>query len=249
MGRLSEWEEYRLAVASSAPTKPVSYEVIKAAVKALRFCKQYQNLVDELAFRNCSYNGPGSEIKYDQVLQGLVNVNLGSAALSLEEQLSRGVASLSGLVSSSAQAEAELAEILMTEEVWQRKLNYAEMNPTTTESELQAIRQQVERISDARDELQERVRAEKAATEAEQDDDDDGEPVRELTDLEKAELKAETAQALADRLQAELAEAVSNILATTWLLHCTHDAGMTSWCLLSSLSDCGCFILFMFAER
>lgn len=211
MGRLAEWEEYRLGVASGAPTEPVSYDAIKDAVKALRFCKQYQSLVDELAFRNCAYNGPGSEIKYDQVLQGLVNVNLGSAALTLEEQLSRGVVSLSGFVSSSAQAEAELAEILMTEEVWQRKLNYAEMNPTTTESELRAIRQQVERISDAREELQERVRAESAANEAAQDDDDDdGEPVRELTDLEKAELKAEAAQALADRLQAELAEAVRN---------------------------------------
>ena len=196
-------------MASGTPTRSPPYDVVKAAVKALRFCKQYQNLVDELAFRNCRYNGPGSEIKYDQVLQGLVNVNLGTAALSLEEQLSRGVASMSGLVSSGAQAEAELAEILVTEEVWRKKLSYAEMNPTTTEPELQAIRQQVDRIADAREELQERVQAEKAAQE-EQDDDDDEEPVRELTDLEKAEQKAEAAQALADRLQEQLTEAVSN---------------------------------------
>ena len=54
-----------------------------------------------------------------------------------------------------------------------------------------------------------KVQAEKAAQE-EQDDDDDEEPVRELTDLEKAEQKAEAAQALADRLQEQLTEAVSN---------------------------------------
>ena len=167
-------------------------------------------MVDELAFRNCAYNGPGSEIKYDQVLQGLVNVNLGTAALSLEEQLSRGVASLSGFISSGAQAQAELAEILATEEVWEKKLSYAEMNPTTTEAELKSIRLQIQRLSDAREELQERINAEKAAKKAEEEDDEE-EPVRELSDLEKAQLKAQTAQALADRLQEQLAKAVSDL--------------------------------------
>lgn len=211
MTQLAEWEEYRLSLAEKT-SRSISYDVIKSAVKALRFCVQYQHIIDELKCRNCEYNGEGSEIKYDQVLQGLVNVNLGTAALSLEEQLSRNVVSLAGLVSSGAQAEAELAEMLHTEEVWQKKLKYAEMNPTTTEAELNSIRQQVERIAGAREELAERVKAEKAAQEAERDDDDDDddeEPVPELTDLEKAEQKAEAAQALADRLQTELAEAVS----------------------------------------
>jgi hypothetical protein len=140
----------------------------------------------------------------------LVSVNLGTAALSLEEQLSRGVASLSGLVSEGAQAEAELLEILLTEEVWQKKLSYAEMNPTTTEVELTAIRQQVERIVGAREELEERIQVERAAkAQADADEEDEEEPVPELTDLEKAEQKAETAQELANRLQEQLAEAVS----------------------------------------
>ena len=140
----------------------------------------------------------------------LVSVNLGTAALSLEEQLSRGVASLSGLVSEGAQAEAELLEILLTEEVWQKKLSYAEMNPTTTEVELTAIRQQVERIVGAREELEERIQVERAAkAQADADEEDEEEPVAELTDLEKAEQKAETAQELANRLQEQLAEAVS----------------------------------------
>ena len=196
-------------MASGAPSNSVvSYDVIKAAAKALRFCVQYQSMVDELAFRNCAYNGEGSEIKYDQVLQALVNVNLGTAALSLEEQLSRGVASLSGFISSGAQAQAELAEILATEEVWQKKLSYAEMNPTTTETELKSIRLQIQRLSDAREELQERINAEKAKAKEEEDEE---EPVPELSELEKAQLKAETAQALADRLQEQLDKAVSDL--------------------------------------
>ena len=78
LGLLEAWEAYRLAKADAAAKtaetpSAVSYVTIKAAVKALRFCVQYQHLTDELAFRNCAYNGEGSEIKYDQVLQGLIN--------------------------------------------------------------------------------------------------------------------------------------------------------------------------------
>ena len=41
---------------------------------------------------------------------------------------------------------SELTEILLTEEMWTKKLGYAEMNPTTTQVELNEVRQQVERI-------------------------------------------------------------------------------------------------------
>ena len=82
--------------------------------------------------------------------------------------------------------------------MWQKKLSYAEMNPTTKEAELKSIRLQIQRLSDAREELQERINAEKAQSKEEEDEE---EPVPELSELEKAQLKAETAQALADRLQ------------------------------------------------
>ena len=57
--------------------------------------------------------------------QGLVNVEMGDAALSLEEQLHRGVASVSGFKSAVVQAQAELEEL---EQV--RFWPYAEFHPS-----------------------------------------------------------------------------------------------------------------------
>ena len=44
-------------------------QIIKKAVKALRFRVHYQHLMDELDFNGHGYSGPGSELNYDQVLQ------------------------------------------------------------------------------------------------------------------------------------------------------------------------------------
>jgi hypothetical protein len=86
-GTLQDWEKFRIKNKSA---KVPPYAVIKEACKALRFNVHYQHLVDELGFHGAAYSGEGSELKYDQVLQGLVNVEMGEAALSLEEQLHRG---------------------------------------------------------------------------------------------------------------------------------------------------------------
>ena len=67
--------------------------------------------VAELEFHGTPYTGPGCELKYDALLQCLVNVEMGEAALSLEEQLQRGVASQDGLKNEGAIMEAELAEL------------------------------------------------------------------------------------------------------------------------------------------
>lgn len=87
LGMLEDWEHFRK---DNKTSKTPPYTVIKEACKALRFNVHYQHLVEELGFHGAEYNGEGSELKYDQVLQGLVNVEMGEAALSLEEQLHRG---------------------------------------------------------------------------------------------------------------------------------------------------------------
>jgi hypothetical protein len=60
-------------------------------------------------------------------------------------------------ISSTAQADAELAELLETEKVWQRKMEYASMNPSTTAQELRQLEDQLKRLALAREELEERV--------------------------------------------------------------------------------------------
>ena len=132
IGVLEVWEKARLEYAADhengthvAHTPP--YNVIKAAVKNLRFSAHYKHLCTELEFHNMPYNGRGTEIKYDQVLQALVNVEMGDKALSLEEQLHRGVASNTGFKSDMAQAEAELLELQETEIEWVKKVEYARM--------------------------------------------------------------------------------------------------------------------------
>ena len=67
--------------------------------------------VAELEFHGIPFTGPGCELKYDALLQCLVNVEMGEAALSLEEQLQRGVASQEGWKNEGAMREAELAEL------------------------------------------------------------------------------------------------------------------------------------------
>ena len=48
---------------------PFDCQIIKTAVKGLRFRVHYQHFMDELILNGHEYSGPGSELKYDQVLQ------------------------------------------------------------------------------------------------------------------------------------------------------------------------------------
>ena len=79
-----------------------------------------------------------------------------------------------GFASDTAQADAELAELVETEKQWQQKLDYATMNPSTTAQELRQLEDQLKRIAMAREELEERV---KESHEHDDDPEDDDEPV------------------------------------------------------------------------
>lgn len=58
-----------------------------------------------------------------------MNVEMGDAALTLEDQLHRGVAGVGGFKSDAGQAEAELLELKLAEEDYIRKVDYARMDP------------------------------------------------------------------------------------------------------------------------
>eukprot|EP01049_Picozoa_sp_SAG25_P007445 SAG25_NODE_609_length_6581_cov_50.056464_4_plen_422_part_00 len=102
------------------------------------------------------YEGEGSEVKYDQQLQGLVNVAMGVKALSLEEQLARGVDSVPGWKSDKAQGDAELLELEQVEKQWAEKLQYATMNSKGASLGQREIRELEKQLSRIRDALQEK---------------------------------------------------------------------------------------------
>lgn len=66
---------------------------LQVAVRSLRFRIHYRRVVDELAFHAVHYDpvlADKSKIRYDQLIQSLVNVKMGDDALSLEDQIARG---------------------------------------------------------------------------------------------------------------------------------------------------------------
>lgn len=136
-----------------------------------------------------------------------------------------------GFASDTAQADAELAELVETEKQWQQKLEYATMNPSTTAQELRQLEDQLKRIAMAREELEERV---KENHEHDDDPEEEEEAVshaaqahwsmqlqifmfcllacllaqRQLTDQEIAEKERDDARALAEALKTQLKVAV-----------------------------------------
>eukprot|EP01048_Picozoa_sp_COSAG05_P009156 COSAG05_NODE_733_length_7644_cov_43.682704_6_plen_734_part_00 len=154
------WDEYIVNGGTTGEKEhgSPSYHIIKTALMTLRFRLNFQRLERELQFHSCVYEGEGSEIKYDQVLQALVNVAMGEQALSLEEQLHRGVDSISGWKSDEAQAMAEILELEETLTVWQEKLEYSKMNGkggSLGAKEIRDLELQVARIEAALTEKQE----------------------------------------------------------------------------------------------
>lgn len=77
-----------------------------------------------------------------------------------------------GFASDTAQADAELAELVETEKQWRQKLEYATMNPSSTAHELRQLEEQLKRIALAREELEERC---KENHEHDDDPEEDGE--------------------------------------------------------------------------
>ena len=69
----------------------VTTKQLKNALQTLRFRQNFARILKELEFHNCYFVDDDSTLKYDQVLQALVNNKLGAAALSLEEQRKRGL--------------------------------------------------------------------------------------------------------------------------------------------------------------
>ena len=87
-----DWEEYRATNGEGSAT----YETIMYACTTLKFRMRFQQLLEELKFHGNEYDPKKigtddyPQIKYDQLLQGLVNLNCGSDALDLQEQIRRG---------------------------------------------------------------------------------------------------------------------------------------------------------------
>ena len=63
-------------------------------VRRLRFRNHYTHLVEELDFHAVKYLGPDSTIRYTDLLQSMVNARLGTEALSLEQQVERGLVTI-----------------------------------------------------------------------------------------------------------------------------------------------------------
>ena len=87
-----DWDEYRATNGEGSAT----YETIMYACTTLKFRMRFQQLLEELKFHGNEYDPKKigtddyPQIKYDQLLQGLVNLNCGSDALDLQEQIRRG---------------------------------------------------------------------------------------------------------------------------------------------------------------
>ena len=86
----------------------VAFDVLEDFVRRLRFRMHYQRLVGELDVHSVKYVDETSTIRYTDLLQGLVNARLGAKALSLEEQVARGLITLD-VAQAEAAAEAEQA--------------------------------------------------------------------------------------------------------------------------------------------
>ena len=97
------WDAIRQTIATGEGNKkgwavvcsecgPVPLRDLRAAIESLRFRGHYKRVVYELAFHAVEYDATlagASKIKYDQLLQSLVNVRMGDDALSLDEQVRR----------------------------------------------------------------------------------------------------------------------------------------------------------------
>jgi hypothetical protein len=72
----------------------VTFDEIEDYVRRLRFRAHYMHLIDELDFHSVKYLNVESTIRYTDLLQSMVNARLGTAALSLEQQVERGLVTI-----------------------------------------------------------------------------------------------------------------------------------------------------------
>ena len=72
----------------------VTFSQLEDYVRRLRFRAHYMHLIDELDFHSVKYMNSESTIRYTDLLQSMVNAKLGAGALSLEQQVARGLVSI-----------------------------------------------------------------------------------------------------------------------------------------------------------
>jgi hypothetical protein len=72
----------------------VTFDQIEDYVRRLRFRAHYMHLIDELDFHSVKYMNNQSTVRYTDLLQSMVNVKLGAEALSLEQQVERGLVTI-----------------------------------------------------------------------------------------------------------------------------------------------------------
>jgi hypothetical protein len=162
----TEWETYRLAqhsdgsvagglsMGESIKTSEVSFDAIRWAIQTLRFRIHVTKLFKELAFHGNFYVDDNSSITYNDLLQGLVNMTMGTEGLTLEEQMKR-----------EADADpqndprfrlATWARILEANRVrLLKQVEGAKMNPNTTDEQLQLFEKDLESVEAAILEMQE----------------------------------------------------------------------------------------------
>ena len=108
------WEDYRFymnGLLDVNAVEPIAiHTTIKDMIKSLRFRSNYHHVVNELEFHSAYYVDTNSTLRYNQVLQALVNVKMGKEALSLEDQLARGVEVSGPVVRAPVSEDGEDAE-------------------------------------------------------------------------------------------------------------------------------------------
>ena len=108
------WEDYRFymnGLLDVNAVEPIAiHTTIKDMIKSLRFRSNYHHVVNELEFHSAYYVDTNSTLRYNQVLQALVNVKMGKEALSLEDQLARGVEVSGPVVRAPVSGDGEDAE-------------------------------------------------------------------------------------------------------------------------------------------
>ena len=72
----------------------VTFNQLEDYIRRLRFRAHYLHLVDELDFHSVKYIDSESTIRYTDLLQSMVNAKLGHEALSLEQQVERGLVTI-----------------------------------------------------------------------------------------------------------------------------------------------------------
>jgi hypothetical protein len=139
---VTEWDQFRLTGGKGN----VSYTTILYGLTSLRARIRLQNLMDELGFHGHQYVDEDSVIKYDDLLQGLVNLNCGEEALSLEDQMARKARNKGREDASLAAIQVNLTEMLKDT---MGKIEASKLNSNVTEKAKAKLAEEKRRYEEA----------------------------------------------------------------------------------------------------